>query len=217
MGRFVRQMPSGTRVPMWRVCCGLDARCSFGDMPAGVRVREGHMYGGIDALHAASDLSSGSPQAMPALGLTAGADTYNALIWGCSHYGQNASVPKVCAVQASQSISRFCDTRAVRCTLCRLHCCVSITCGDHLLLRSDMINQARQTPTVLTKLNQARRQLLWSAAAGGAAGVGVRPLCPGIVLNLLLWSAAAGGAAGVGLRPQLQDARAARRQRHHRR
>ena len=95
---------------------------------------------------------------MPALGLTAGADTYNALIWGCSHYGQNASVPKVCALQASQSVSRFCDTRAVRCTLCRLHCCVSITCGDHLLLRSDMLNQApssdqaRQAPTKLAKL-----------------------------------------------------------------
>ena len=34
-------------------------------------------------------------QAMPSLGLAADVDTYNALIWGCSHYGQNASVPKV--------------------------------------------------------------------------------------------------------------------------
>lgn len=40
---------------------------------------------------------------MPALGLTADTDTYNALIWGCSHYGQNASVPKVGACKAAQS------------------------------------------------------------------------------------------------------------------
>jgi hypothetical protein len=46
---------------------------------------------------------------MPALGLTADAATYNALIWGCSHYGQNASVPKV-----GQSASTSVETLSVK-------------------------------------------------------------------------------------------------------
>jgi hypothetical protein len=49
---------------------------------------------------------------MPALGLTADVDTYNALIWGCSHYGQNASVPKVGACKPPSSARPPVLTRA---------------------------------------------------------------------------------------------------------
>lgn len=38
-------------------------------------------------------------QAAPALGLTPGADTYNALMWGCVRHGQSASTTKVRALQ----------------------------------------------------------------------------------------------------------------------